>query len=145
MTSFEEQFEKACNARDLPGVVLVASDVKGKRLHPIRRLQGCLQLSGNFKYEKAFGYKNAEEKINVDATFIMASCTKLMTSISTLQCVERGQFGLDDDVSTVLTELKDIQILTGYKEGTEDAIYKKAENKITIRYVASAPKFVQID
>ena len=86
-----------------------------------------------FKYEKAFGLKSPSEKIGVDSTFIMASCTKFMTSISALQCVERGQIGLDDDVSTVLTELKDIQILTGFKEGTEEPTFKKAENKITVR------------
>ena len=63
----------------------------------------------------------------------MASCTKLMTSISALQCVERGQIGLDDDVSRVLTELRDIHILTGFKEGTEEPIFQKAENKITLR------------
>jgi CubicO group peptidase (beta-lactamase class C family) len=63
----------------------------------------------------------------------MASCTKLMTSIAALQCVERGQIGLDDDVSRVLTELRDIQIITGFKEGTEEPILKTAENKITLR------------
>jgi CubicO group peptidase (beta-lactamase class C family) len=56
-----------------------------------------------------------------------------MTSIAALQCVERGQIGLDDDVSTILTELKDIQILSGFKEGTEEPTFKKAENKITVR------------
>ncbi len=63
----------------------------------------------------------------------MASCTKLMTSIAALQCVERGQIGLDDDVSTVLPEFKDIQILTGFKEGTGEAVLKRAENKVTLR------------
>ena len=63
-----------------------------------------------------------------------------MTSISALQCVERGQIGLDDDVSTVLTEFKDIQILTGFKDETEEPIFKKAENKITLRYVFCAPE-----
>lgn len=29
MASLEEQFQKACDAGDLPGVVLVASDAKG--------------------------------------------------------------------------------------------------------------------
>lgn len=56
-----------------------------------------------------------------------------MTSIAALQCVERGQIGLDDDVSRVLTELRDIQIITGFKEGTEEPILKTAENKITLR------------
>jgi len=29
MSSLEEQFQKACDAGDIPGVVLVASDAKG--------------------------------------------------------------------------------------------------------------------
>lgn len=77
--------------------------------------------------------KSPTDKIEVDSTFIMASCTKLMTSIAALQCVERGQIGLDDDVSTVLVELKDIQILTGFDEATGEPIFKAAENKITLR------------
>jgi CubicO group peptidase (beta-lactamase class C family) len=56
-----------------------------------------------------------------------------MTSIAALQCVERGQIGLDDDVSPILTELKDIQILAGYDEGTGKPVLKNAENKITLR------------
>jgi CubicO group peptidase (beta-lactamase class C family) len=55
-----------------------------------------------------------------------------MTSISALQCVERGQIGLDDDVSKFISELRDLQILTGYDEGGKP-ILKKAENKITLR------------
>ncbi|KFY99116.1 hypothetical protein V498_01012 [Pseudogymnoascus sp. VKM F-4517 (FW-2822)] len=118
MASLDEQFQQACEARDLPGVVLLASDATGK-----------------FKYERAFGLKSAGEKIDVNDTFIMASCTKLMTSIAALQCVERGQIQLDHDVSTVLTELKDIQILTGFKKGTKEPTFKLAKNKITLRHL----------
>jgi CubicO group peptidase (beta-lactamase class C family) len=73
--------------------------------------------------------------MDVNATFILASCTKIMTSIAALQCVERGQVGLDDDLGEVLSELKDCEIITGFKEGTDEPILKKAENKITLRYV----------
>jgi CubicO group peptidase (beta-lactamase class C family) len=71
--------------------------------------------------------------METDSTFIMASCTKLMTSIAALQCVERGQIGLDDDVSHILTELKGVKILTGFKEGTEEPEFKVATNEITVR------------
>lgn len=77
--------------------------------------------------------KSPTENMDINATFVMASCTKLMTSISALQCVERGQIRLDDDVSIVLLELKDLEILTGFKEGTEEPILEKARNKITLR------------
>ncbi|KFY46346.1 hypothetical protein V494_00474 [Pseudogymnoascus sp. VKM F-4513 (FW-928)] len=118
MSSLDEQFQQACDARDLPGVILLASDVTGK-----------------FKYEKAFGLKAPGEKTDLNSTFIMASCSKLMTSIAALQCVERGQIQLDDDVSTVLTELKDIQIITDFKKGTKEPTLKPAQNKITLRHL----------
>jgi hypothetical protein len=47
--------------------------------------------------------------------------------------VERGQIGLDDDVSTVLTELKDVQILAGFDEETGKPILLNRTNIITIR------------
>lgn len=60
-----------------------------------------------------------------------------MTSIAALQCVERGQFTLDEDVTRLLSELKDIDILTGFEEGTEKPILVKAKKTITLRYVMS--------
>jgi len=74
--------------------------------------------------------------MDLDATFIMASCTKLMASIAALQCVERGQITLDEDLSNILTEFKDIEILTNF-DG-EKPVLKKAENKITLRLVVQS-------
>ncbi len=42
----------------------------------------------------------------------LASCTKLLTSIAALQCVERGLLQLDEDVVRVLPEFKDIEIIS---------------------------------
>lgn len=136
MASLDQQFQQACEAGDLPGVVLLASDATGEMRNPVDVLSQTDRPTGKFKYERAFGLKSPGEKIDVNATFIMASCTKLMTSIAALQCVERGQIQLDDDVSTVLTELKDIQILTGFKEGTKEPTFKPTKNKITLRYTS---------
>jgi CubicO group peptidase (beta-lactamase class C family) len=71
--------------------------------------------------------------MDLDATFILVSCTKLMTSIAALQCVERGQIGLNDDVSDILAELREAQILTGFDEGTEKPILKNACETSTLR------------
>ncbi|APA11716.1 hypothetical protein SS1G_05195 [Sclerotinia sclerotiorum 1980 UF-70] len=119
MATLEQQFEAATSAREIPGVVLVASD-----------------SSGSFKYEKAFGPATPDSQTELDSTFVMASCTKLVTSIAALRCVEQGQIGLDDDLSPVLTEFKDIQILEGFETGTdgkEIPILKPAKNKVTLR------------
>ena len=76
--------------------------------------------------------------MDLNATFIMASCTKLMTSIAALQCVERGQIKLDDAVSKVLPELKDLEIITGFSEDGS-LTYQKAKTEITLRYVSLMP------
>ncbi len=73
--------------------------------------------------------------MDLDATFIMASCTKLMTIIAALQCIEHGQITLDDDVSALLHKLKSPKILTGFKEGTGEPTYQKAKGFITLRSV----------
>jgi CubicO group peptidase (beta-lactamase class C family) len=56
-----------------------------------------------------------------------------LTSIAALQLVERGLIKLDDDVSSILVEFEDKEILTGFDEN-EKPILKKAENKVTLRY-----------
>ena len=59
----------------------------------------------------------------------------MMTAISALQCVERGHFTLDEDVTRLLPELKDIQVQSVPQTGTETPVFGKAKNKITLRYV----------
>ncbi|TVY35060.1 Acyltransferase [Lachnellula subtilissima] len=123
MGAFEEKVKKMCADRELPGVILLARD------------NGADFPSGHFQYTETFGHMTPTEPMHLDATFWLASCTKLLTTIAILQCVESGQIKLDDDVSSVLTELKDIEILTGFQDGTDTPILKKAENKITLRHL----------
>ena len=63
-----------------------------------------------------------------------ASCTKLMTSIAAMQCVERGLVTLDTDVKDILPELAAQGILTGFDEATGQPIINKRQNPITLRY-----------
>lgn len=71
--------------------------------------------------------------MDLNATFIMASCTKLMTTIAALQCVERKQVRLDDPVASILPELKEPDIITGFKDGSGEPTYEKAKTAITLR------------
>lgn len=68
----------------------------------------------------------------MDTTLWIASCTKLMTTIAVMQCVERGLITLDEDISRVLPEWKDPEILVGFNDAGEP-ILKKAKNKLTLR------------
>lgn len=65
---------------------------------------------------------------------MMASMTKLMTSISALQVVEKGIIGLDDDVSSLIPALGKQPILTGY-DG-DKPILETRQKAITLRLVA---------
>lgn len=96
-----------------------------------------LTYLGTFRYEAAFGVRSledgqAEEPIKKDAVHWIASCTKLMTSIAVMQCIEKGLLNLDDDISKVLHEFQDIDLLTGFdSEGNPQ--FKKPTRKITLR------------
>ena len=57
-----------------------------------------------------------------------------MTCVAVLQCVERGLLKLDEDVSAVLHEFKELQIITGF-DTSGQPILKKAEKRVTLRYV----------
>jgi CubicO group peptidase (beta-lactamase class C family) len=62
----------------------------------------------------------------------MASCTKLLTTIAALQCVERGLVSLDEPVYTILPELSALPIIS--ETGVEKRLtYKDHSNKITLR------------
>jgi CubicO group peptidase (beta-lactamase class C family) len=91
-------------------------------------------------YSKCFGTQSVDPDsplldtpLSLDTTMWIASCTKLMTAISVLQCVERGQLDLDEDISTILSEWKSPDILLGFDDGTGEPILEKAKGKITLR------------
>jgi CubicO group peptidase (beta-lactamase class C family) len=67
-----------------------------------------------------------------DAIMLIASCTKLITTIVVLQCVERDLIGLDDDLATILPELAELEVLTGIDNKGAPEL-KKRKNKITLR------------
>lgn len=83
---------------------------------------------GQLKEEKG-------EEINLDSTFWGFSCTKLLTTIAVLQCVENGLIGLDDPVDGVLPELREPDIITPEPDGSFKLT--PAKNKITLRHLVT--------
>ena len=63
----------------------------------------------------------------------MVSKLRSMTTIAALQCVERGQFTLDEDVTRILPELKDRKILNGFEKESGNPILSPNTKKITLR------------
>ena len=70
--------------------------------------------------------------MTLDTVMFTASCTKLMTTIAALQCVERGLVSLDEDTGEVLPELAGQKILNGFEEGGEPVLVERKE-AITLR------------
>ncbi|KAF4624283.1 hypothetical protein G7Y89_g13890 [Cudoniella acicularis] len=102
--TFEERVERACKNREIPGTILVGEDKEGK-----------------LRYEKVFGRRSLKDlskpdPLTLDATMWLASCTKLPTTVAVMQCVEKGLLKLEDDITGILPEFKDVKILTGFDE-----------------------------
>ena len=93
------------------------------------------QSSGSFTYKHAVGQNiiGNETPIKEDAVFALASQTKLLTTIAALQIVEKGLWGLDDDVASQLPELAEQPILKGFDDN-DKPILEKRKNTITLRY-----------
>jgi hypothetical protein len=140
MATFEEKVEKMCQNLETPGVILVGGTADGT-FPPSTALFLLLtnHTPGSFKYEKAIGQRSLKDPskydpLSIDATMWLASCTKLMTTVAAMQCVEKGQFGLDDNVTKLLPELKGRKILTGFEEGSGKPILVENTKVITLRY-----------
>ena len=87
-------------------------------------------------HSKAYGLrspKDANSPLREDDILFTASCTKLLTSIAAMQCVERGLIRLEDDVTTLLPELGKLPVLTGFDDEGKPILTKRT-NPITLRF-----------
>lgn len=76
-----------------------------------------------------FDYSAAGEDSSIGDIHWMASCTKLVTTISCMQLVESGALGLDDpdQIEAICPEFKGLQVLQ------DDGILVDKKSKITLR------------
>ncbi|NRB82604.1 MAG: beta-lactamase family protein [Winogradskyella sp.] len=103
---------KKMKSSDLPSVVAIASNKFDKEL--------------SFCYGKAVWGENLN--VTKDHIYQLHSMTKLLTSVAALQLVEKGQIGLDDDLSSLMPEMTDIPILIKGE-------LSKAKKPITLRHL----------
>lgn len=90
-------------------------------------------LLGSFRYSQAFG-EEVDDITETDAVHLIASATKLVTTVAVMQCVEKGLLDLDADVSKILPEWENPQILTGFDEN-DVPFLRPSEKAITLRQV----------
>jgi CubicO group peptidase (beta-lactamase class C family) len=91
-------------------------------------------------YSKSFGQRSLEKgvesgQLQVNDIMTLASASKLITSITALQIVERGLVGVDDDLGLVLPGLGALKVL---REVNGEVVLEERTQKITLRYVASS-------
>jgi CubicO group peptidase (beta-lactamase class C family) len=108
---------------------------------PSRTIPGVVLATPNqdTTWTKSFGTVSVEEgaaDMNDDTLTWIASCTKLMTTVAVMQCVEKRLFTLDEDISRILPEWKSPDILTGF-EKTGEPILRKATKIITARQLVT--------
>ncbi|KFY64220.1 hypothetical protein V496_03395 [Pseudogymnoascus sp. VKM F-4515 (FW-2607)] len=128
ISAFEEWFENAASPgpeREIPSSVVIAVDRDG------------------IIYTKSVGTQSenptsplASKPISSDTVMWVASCTKLLTSISLLQLVERGLLSLDVPVASLLPELSNPSVFTGFNSAGAPE-FTKPEMEITVRMMMS--------
>ncbi|KAF7591462.1 hypothetical protein BBP40_001508 [Aspergillus hancockii] len=103
-------------------------------MNPLPRVTlGAINRDGSFHYARAFGETSAD-LTDTDAVHWIASCTKFVTTVAVMQCVERGLLDLDADIANVLPEWRSPRILMGLDENDEP-IFRPATKAITLRHM----------
>ena len=85
-------------------------------------------------YEHAAGLRGVggTSAMDPDTLFWIASMTKAVVSVAALQLVERGKLSLDGDISELLPDLKDLEVLEGI--GSDGAPrLRPARGAVTLR------------
>lgn len=107
-----------------------------RKNHPVTNL---VFHPGSIHFAQTFCDDESADKKEKDAVHWIASCTKFVTTVAVMQCVERGQLRLDDDISTVLPEWKDPKVLIGFDD-KDQAQFRPARRSITLRCVSGHPR-----
>ncbi|GAQ11841.1 acyltransferase LovD [Aspergillus lentulus] len=122
MASLDEVFENATANGSILGAVILGRDTSGK-----------------FNYSKTFGrrtFGDGEESLmRTDTVLSFASATKLITCIAVMQLVEAGKLNLDDDMSPIIPELAEQEVLLGFDETTGEPQLRKRTNPLKLRYL----------
>jgi CubicO group peptidase (beta-lactamase class C family) len=110
--------EGAVETGNVPGTTAVVFDKNGEEL---------------FAHAAGKRGLSSSEPMTLDSIYWIASCTKMLTGLSCMQLVEKGQLSLDDSdqLEKLCPELRDVQVLK------EDGTLEPKRNRITLRMLLS--------
>ncbi|HYQ57233.1 MAG TPA: serine hydrolase domain-containing protein [Draconibacterium sp.] len=96
---------------------LLQSFVAQKKLNCV---EAFIARGGNVIYNKAFGWKDVENKIpaSVDDYYVLMSQTKAITTVAFMTLVEQGLVKIDDPVSKYFPEIPDQVVTKVNEDGT---------------------------
>ena len=111
--------QHAVERKDAAGIVVMAAD---------RKRVIC---------EGAFGVADAAKArpLRPDALFRIASMTKAVTSVSAMQLIEQGRFGLDDRVDKYFPEFAKLQVFESFDHKTGAYRLKPATQPVTVQHL----------
>ena len=71
--------------------------------------------------------------MTVDTPLHVASAAKLIACVAAVRCVQDGLVALDDDLTKILPELKDLQVFKGY-DAEGNVKLEPVHETMTFRY-----------
>jgi CubicO group peptidase (beta-lactamase class C family) len=118
LARIDAALSRAVEAREVPGVVALAATDNG------------------IMYEGAFGMRDLAKgpAMTLDTVFRIASMTKAVTSVATMQLVEQGKLRLEEPIDSVLPELASPQVLEGFDASGAPRL-RPARRPITLRHL----------
>lgn len=86
----------------------------------VSNVVGFVAKNGNVVYNKAFGWKDVENKVpvTVDDYYILFSQTKAVTTVAFMTLVDKGLVAVDDPVSKFFPEIPDKVVTKVNEDGT---------------------------
>jgi len=99
-------------------------------------LSAAVALPDGTRWAVAAGARGLADPTPLDpaALFVIASCTKAITSVGALQLVEQGRLALDAPAAEVLPRLAELQVLTGF-DAAGQPVLRAPRRAITLRHL----------
>ncbi|MEJ0077099.1 MAG: serine hydrolase domain-containing protein [Alphaproteobacteria bacterium] len=118
MTDIDQTLRKAADAREVPGVVAMATN--GREVI----------------YQGAFGKRDLGKPgaMTLDTVFWIASMTKAITATAAMQLVEQGKLSLDGPIGKILPEIADMQVFEGFDASGKPKL-RPAKRPITLKHL----------
>jgi CubicO group peptidase (beta-lactamase class C family) len=116
LARYEEAATRAVDAAWVPGAVAIVGD------------------SGGILYESAIGPSHRPDgrPHTLGDVFMIASMTKIITSVAGAQLLEQGRFTLDQPADEILPEIANHKVITGF-DADNRPILRKAKARPTVR------------